>query len=112
MKKILVTTLLIASISTQASAGWFWQDKDKEHNASDCASRAAIHTAGGAAVLATTGVAATWAFGVILAPFTFGGSLVAAAATTVPAGIVGAKAGAIYGASAGATACVLNELND
>ena len=55
---------------------------------------------------------AVWTFGVLAAPFTLGGSLVAAGGMTLGAIGLGAKGGAVWGGAAGAGYCIKQELDE
>ena len=66
---------------------------------------AVVYTAVGAGVGSVAAIASVWTIGVLAAPFTLGSSLVGAASMTLPAIALGAKGGALYGASAEAIQC-------
>lgn len=77
-----------------------------ESSNEDCDAVEAVVLAGvGAGVGAVAATASVWTLAVLAAPFTLGGSIGIAVATTLPAIALGAQGGAFYGASFEAVQC-------
>ena len=72
----------------------------------ECTFKDTVKSTGiGAGIGSVAAVASVWTIGVLAAPFTAGGSLGIAWATTPAAVGLGAKGGAVYGGGYGAVVC-------
>ena len=106
MKNIITAGVITMMMATTAMAD------TEEHTAGDCAAEVGVGIVGGATVGAVVGVVGIWTVGILAAPFTLGGSIIGAAATTGPAILLAGSGGALYGGVYGTGVCVTKELNE
>ena len=101
IKKITTTAFLAIIVSTPAYAK------------QECTFKDTVKSTGiGAGIGSVAAVASVWTLGVLAAPFTAGGSLGFAWASTPTAIGLGAKGGAVYGGGYGVAVCGKEILTD